>query len=157
YDDILVGAPLYDAGKTDQGAAFVFLGSATGIASGDTTSAAAVITGNLAGAQFGWRVGAAGDVNGDGHPDVIVGAPQYSAGRQGAAFVFRGSATGIASGTPANAATALVGDADNAQLGLQVAGAGDVNGDGYDDVIVSAAYIGANNTNGYEAGTAFVF
>ena len=58
-----------------------------------------------AGAEMGEYVAGAGDVNGDGYADVIVGAWRYDAGEadEGAAFVFHGSATGIANGTPATA------------------------------------------------------
>ena len=82
YGDVIVGAPLYDAGETDEGAAFVFLGSASGIASGDARDrrrAARVGSGRRA--SFGSSVASAGDVNGDGYDDVIVGAPAYDAGQ----------------------------------------------------------------------------
>ena len=54
------------------------------------------------GALFGFSVAGAGDVNGDGYDDMIVGAWRYDAGEtdEGAAFVFHGSATGIADATP---------------------------------------------------------
>ena len=81
----------------------------------------------------------AGDVNGDGYADVIVGA-HLRRGRddEGAAFVFLGSASGIADGDPGTAAAQLESDQASAYLGISVAGAGDVNGDGYADVIVGA-------------------
>jgi len=136
YADIIVGANLYDAGQTNEGAAFVFLGSASGIASGNPLTAAARLEGNAASAQLGFSVAGAGDVNGDGYADVIVGAPTYVG--EGAAFVFLGSASGIANGNPFTAATQLVSNQASVQLGWSVAGAGDVNGDGYSDVIVGA-------------------
>ena len=102
------------------------------------------------------RVSPAGDVNGDGYGDVLVGAPLYDAGQddEGAAFVFLGSATGVASGNPATAAAQLESDQANALLGFGVAGAGDVNGDGYADVTVGAPYYDAGQT---DEGAAFVF
>ena len=91
----------------------------------------------------GWAysVSGAGDVNGDGYADVIVGAIFYDAGEtdEGAAFVFLGSASGIADGNPATAAAQLESDQGSAHLGYSVSGAGDVNGDGYADVIVGAS------------------
>ena len=88
-------------------------------------------------------VAGAGDVNGDGYADVIVGALSwYDAGQndEGAAFVFLGSASGItAAGNPSNAdSSARVRSGVSAEFGWSVAGAGDVNGDGYTDVIVGA-------------------
>lgn len=58
--------------------------------------------------NFASSVANAGDVDGDGYGDVIVGAPHYDNGQfdEGAAFVFRGSATGIASSNPATAGVA---------------------------------------------------
>ena len=156
YDDVIVGAYKFDAGEADEGAAFVYLGSPTGIANGGAP--ASMIQSNQAGAWLG-SVASAGDVNGDGYDDVIVGAQRYADGEinEGAAFVFLGSRRGIvASGDPTNADATLESNQVNAYFGGSVASAGDVNGDGYDDVIVGA--------NGYEdrasetdEGAAFIF
>ena len=156
HADVIVGAPLYDAGETDEGAAFVFHGSPTGVADGTPATAAAQLESDQVGAQLGISVSSAGDVNGDGHADVIVGALFYDAGETdgGAAFVFHGSPTGVADGTPATAATRLESDQATARLGFSVSGAGDVDGDGYADVIVGApAYDAAEP----DEGAAFVF
>lgn len=79
-----------------------------------------------------YRFGNAGDMNGDGFEDLIVGAHDY--GDAGTAFVYHGSARGLAV-TPG---TTLSGISSGDDLGWHVAGAGDTNGDGYDDVIVSS-------------------
>jgi FG-GAP repeat protein len=156
YDDVIVGAVDYDAGQTDEGAAFVFHGSATGVADGNPSTAAAQLESDQAGAHFGRSVASAGDVNGDGYADVIVGALYYDAGQmdEGAAFVFHGSATGVADGNPSTAATQLESDQVSGLLGRGVDSAGDVNGDGYGDVIVGANTYNAGQT--WE-GAAFVF
>jgi hypothetical protein len=156
YDDVIVGADGYDGGHSNEGAAFLFLGSATGIASGSPLTAATQIEADQANARLGHRVAGAGDVNGDGHADVIVGARNYEAGQaiEGAAFVFLGSPSGVASGSPATAATQLEADQVFAQFGVSVAGAGDVNGDGYSDVIVGARFYDAGQS---DEGAAFVF
>jgi hypothetical protein len=156
YADVIVGAYVYDAGEMDEGAAFVFLGSASGVASGSPATAAATLESDQAGAQLGWSVAGAGDVNGDGYADVIVGAPYFDAGEtdEGAAFVFLGSASGVVSGSPATAAATLQSNQWSGYLGWSVAGVGDVNGDGYADVIVGAPYYAAGEA--YE-GAAFVF
>jgi hypothetical protein len=140
YADIIVGALSFDAGESDEGAAFVFLGGASGIADATPATAHARLESNQAEAGMGGNVGGAGDVNADGYADVIVGARRYDAGEEdeGAAFVFHGSAAGIANGNPATAQTRIVGGQAGAWMGYSVDGAGDVNGDGYADVIVGA-------------------
>jgi hypothetical protein len=156
YADVIVGAAGYDAGETDEGAAFVFLGSPSGVADGNPASAHAQLEADQAGAALGASVASAGDVNGDGHADVIVGADGYDAGEtdEGAAFVFLGGPSGVADGNPAVAAAQLEADQADAALGASVASAGDVNGDGYADVIVGAAGYDAGET---DEGAAFVF
>jgi len=156
YADVIVGAYQYDSGESGEGAAFIFLGSALGIADGDPSTAAAQLESNQLNGYLGFSVSGAGDVNGDGYADVIVGAKNYDAGQsyEGAAFVFLGSASGVVDGDPSTAAAQLESDQANATLGYSVSDAGDVNGDGYSDVVVGA--------NGYDAGesdegAAFVF
>ena len=88
--------------------------------------------------QFGTAVASAGDVDGDGFGDLLVGAPcpldvADSATCQNRAFLFRGGPDGPST-TPSSI---LTGPSDPvAQFGVGVAGAGDVNGDGYADVVV---------------------
>jgi hypothetical protein len=156
YADVIVGAVYYDAGEANEGAAFVFHGGAAGIADADPGSAAAQLESDQTDANLGLGVAGAGDVNGDGYADVIVGAQFYDAGElnEGAAFVFHGSAAGITDGDPGTAAAQLESDQARARLGGSVAGAGDVNGDEYADVIVGAPRYDAGEA---KEGAAFVF
>jgi len=110
-----------------------------------------------ASAFLGFSVDGAGDVNGDGFADVIVGMPGADQGfgtPEGMACIFHGSAVGVPDGNPSTAATRLDGDFSDTFLGRSVAGAGDVNGDGYADVIAGADFYGLPVT---DAGAAFVF
>ena len=145
---MIVGAPAYDNGESNEGRAFVYLGSA----SGPGLSAAWTAEGNQSGVHFGSSVGTAGDVNGDGFSDVIIGAPYYDNGEQneGRAFVYHGSASGLG---PSPAWTAE-GDQDYADFGISVGTAGDVNGDGFSDVIVGAPSYSNDQAN---EGRAFVY
>lgn len=100
------------------------------------TTAGWMAESDQAGANFGYSVASAGDVNGDGYGDVVVGARYYANGSayEGRAFLYLGSAGGLS----ATAAWTAESDQASAQFGEAVASAGDVNGDGYGDVVVGA-------------------
>jgi FG-GAP repeat len=144
YADVAVSAPWFDAGQPDEGAAFVFAGSAAGIARGDPATAATQLESDQANARFGYPVAAAGDVNGDGYDDLLVGASRYAmAGPSAAAvFVFLGSATGIADGGPASAASALELDwmPFATTTWVHSLASEDVNGDRHRDVIAGSIH-----------------
>ncbi|NLF03374.1 MAG: hypothetical protein GX601_20625, partial [Anaerolineales bacterium] len=131
YSDVIIGAYGYTNDQTEEGRAYVYLGSASGLADSPAWTA----EGDQPDAWFGSSVGAAGDVNDDSYSDVIVGAPFYydDQGEGGQAHVYLGSASGLAS-SPAWTAKS---DQESALLGDWVGTTGDVNGDGYSDVIVS--------------------
>jgi len=148
YSDVIVGAPDYDNGQTDEGRVFVFHGSP----SGPSATASFSAEGDQISAHFGIAVGTAGDVNGDGYSDAIIGAHLYDNGEtdEGRAFVYQGSSTGLG---PTASWTGEINQA-GAQYGFSVGTAGDVNGDGYSDVIVGAPMY----TNGQSSeGAAFVY
>jgi len=132
YDDVAAGAPSYNAATPDHGRVHVFYGGPTGLPTTPSWSAVGIERD----AMFGNSVSGAGDVNGDGYDDLIIGAEDHDAGggAVGAAFLYYGGAGGLAS-TPAWTA---LGEDSNNRFGCAVAGAGDVNGDGYDDVLVGA-------------------
>ena len=148
YADVVVGAPLYTNGQIGEGKAFVYHGSASGL----STTPAWTTEADQAGANYGWSVSAAGDVNGDGYAEVIVGARYYSNGHssEGRAFVYHGSASGLNS----SANWTTEGDQDGADFGFFVSTAGDVNGDGYADVIIGAPGYANGQTN---EGRTFVY
>ncbi|MDP2314600.1 MAG: FG-GAP-like repeat-containing protein [Pseudomonadota bacterium] len=142
FDDVVVGAPVYDNGEGDEGMSFVYLGGTTGLSASPAWTAES----NQGGAYFGQSVATAGDVNGDGFDDVIVGAQFYDGALQdqGRAFVYLGSSAGL------GATAAWYGEQaqGNERFGESVASAGDVNGDGFDDVIVGAWAYTAPNRGG---------
>ncbi len=132
YSDVIVGARLASNGQANEGLAFVYLGSATGI----VTPYQRRLEVDQAAADFGVSVSGAGDVNGDGFFDVVVGADLWESGQtdEGGAFVFHGSA----SGTVATISTTLQRNVTDGRMGWSVSEGGDVNGDGYADIVVGA-------------------
>jgi hypothetical protein len=83
--------------------------------------------------RFGWSLSDAGDVNGDGFDDLIIGDPSFenSTGR-GKIFIYFGSADGL----PDSASQFLSGFNNRGLFGESISTAGDVNSDGFDDIIV---------------------
>ncbi len=132
FDDMVVGATGATARGASTGQVSVFYGSARGLSMAPTL----IIEGAAAADYFGWAVAGAGDVDGDGFGDVLVSAIFADpVGRRdaGAVSIYHGSPTGI--NMPARV---LEGGAANERFGQSVASAGDVNGDGYADVMVSS-------------------
>jgi hypothetical protein len=148
YSDVIVGAHTYGGPEPYEGRAYVYHGSSTGLAASPAWTA----EGDQASAYFGYSVATAGDVNGDGYSDVLVGTPYYDNGEtdEGRAWVYHGGPAGLAA-TPAWTAES---DQVEARFGCSAATAGDVNGDGYSDVIVGAYFY--DNPELYE-GRAYVY
>jgi FG-GAP repeat/Putative metal-binding motif/FG-GAP-like repeat len=152
YDDVIVGAYKFDGDQQDEGRAFLFLGSAGGLATtaswtaeSDQGTEYATYYNPIGAPFFGYSLGSAGDVNGDGYDDVVVAAPNYyvSQYKEGKVYVYHGSAAGleveaawtaVAHDTPPPSYTTH--HIEPVDFAETVASAGDVNGDGYDDLLV---------------------
>lgn len=143
YSDIMVGAPLYDGGaETDNGAVFLYFGLFTG----PDTTADWQAEGDLSDAGFGSSVATAGDVNGDGFGDILIGAPNYDGvePNTGRAYLFEGSA----SGPEEDPAWHVEGSQADAAVGFSVATAGDINLDGFTDILIGAPLADDTTTDG---------
>ncbi len=148
FGDVIVGTKIAQRPAGDSsGAAYVFFGNATGFA--DIVDLAALDGTNgfkLTGAESdyaGSAVSGAGDINGDGFDDVIVGATRQPAGEPGAAYVFFGKALGFAADLDLaglNGANGFKfrGGYSGGGAGSALSAAGDLNGDGFADLIVGA-------------------
>jgi len=100
------------------------------------TILSSTLTLDLDGDRFGVSVSRAGDVNGDGYADLIIGAPfdDHSGTNSGSAYVF--------SGATSNIFYRFDGDSSGDEFGYSVSGAGDVNNDGFNDLKGKTHYIG---------------
>ena len=158
FADVIVGAPGADPNAPYSGASYVVFGKASGFASNLEMSALTGadgfrLSGGVSFEYSGRAVSAAGDVNGDGLADVIVGAfgASPNGSFSGASYVVFGKASGFASNLDLTSLTGadgfrLSGGAPNDQSGFAVSTAGDVNGDGFADVIVGAYTASPNGT-----------
>jgi hypothetical protein len=156
YDDVIIGAPAFGNIFSPTGAAYLVLGPVTG--SFDLSLADAIFVPAADGDvhNTGGSVSSAGDLDGDGLPDLLVGAsgtltPEDEAGCcSGAAYVMSGTRRGSQDIESADAW--MVGEAGSV-LGNSVAGLGDVDGDGLDDLLIAAA---TAQNNGYNSGASYV-
>ncbi len=147
-DDVLVGARGNDEGADSAGAAYLVLGPVTGTL--DLSGADAKLIGDEASDYAGISVSGAGDVNGDGLADMLVGASDVGGGSAGAAYLVLGPVTGTFDLSLADGKLVAEGADDGAD---SVSGAGDMDGDGLDDVLVGAPF---NDEGGSQAGAAYV-
>jgi FG-GAP repeat protein len=142
FDDLVVGAHGADPGASSYaGSVYVY--------SGATGSLLQQWNGSVGYGYFGSSVHGAGDVNGDGFNDVIVGAPGVghgTVGDAGSAFVY--------SGSDGTLLYQWDGQLTGENLGISVSDAGDVNRDGFDDFLIGA--LAGGKSNGW-VGTAYVY
>ncbi|MCW5737943.1 MAG: FG-GAP repeat protein [Enhydrobacter sp.] len=178
FADLIVGARDADGpanGRTSAGDSYVIFGKAAGF--GATLDLASITAGDGSlgfvlqgeGVQdlSGWSVASAGDVNGDGFDDLIVGAlyadgPADGRSSAGDSYVIFGKAAGfgatidlatVAAGT---GGFVIHGERAADRSGVSVASAGDVNGDGFDDLIVGAPYADGPADGREAAGDSYV-
>ncbi len=134
FDDLLVGSPTFAQVGLDEGLASLYLGSEDGLLDvPDWTT-----TGGLPSIRLGHSVDIAGDLNGDGVADMLIGVPWFDdlAAEQGQAQVYFGSDSGFAS-TPD---WTFLGIESGGLFGVEVAGVGDLDGNLVDDIMVGASH-----------------
>ncbi|MCK6620086.1 MAG: FG-GAP repeat protein [Calditrichaceae bacterium] len=146
FPDVIAGAYVNDAGGLNAGRAYLYFGAAS-----MNNTADVILTGEGSGNHFGVSVSDAGDVNNDGFSDVIVGAYLDDANGigEGRAYLYLGGPN--MDNVPD---VVFIGESTIDYFGISVSGAGDVNNDGFADVIVGAY---ANNAGGLDAGRAYLY
>ena len=148
-DDLAIAAIYNDLGGADAGTVYVLHGPVSGTV--DLADAPVRLFGEAAGDLAGYGLAAAGDVNGDGLSDLIIGAPDNAttAPDAGAVYVVYGPVVSARLDTAAK----LVGEASPDTAGYSVASAGDVDGDGRSDLLVGAL---RHDAGGFDAGAAYL-
>ena len=157
--DIIIGAPQTNPDESGPGSAYVIFGKRTPFPSVFMLSTlngtnGFALQGEADGSFTGKSVGSAGDFNDDGYGDIIIGAERSGGG--GAAYLVFGRPAGFPPTLPLSAVNGttgykFVGTVPGGGAGASVSGAGDVNGDGKDDIIIGAPlgggqFPGAGNT-----------
>ena len=173
YDDLIVGANRVDPNEEGSGETYVVFGGASAPGTDGVLALSALdgtngftLTGIDRLGQSGFSVSSAGDVNGDGYGDMIIGAygadpiGEFDAGET---YVVYGRAS--APGTDGVLALSaldgtngftFIGIDSNDWAGYSVSSAGDVNGDGYDDLIIGAYRVDLEGGGGFNAGETYV-
>ncbi|MFM7202886.1 MAG: MopE-related protein [Myxococcota bacterium] len=150
--DLAVGAPESNLGGALSGAVYVFFGPLTGTLSSNDAD---VSIRGIPNAQLGLALDRAGDINGDGHEDLLIGAPYEGTdenARRGSAFLMWGPLTG----TPVvTEGIRFTGTSSYGYAGRTVAGVGDLNNDGFDDMAIGAPFYETAEVS--TAGAAYIF
>lgn len=156
---LIVGAPYFDNGQTDEGKVFVYYENEN---SNLSTNADWTAESNQAYAHFGWSVaGLDIDFDADGYyTDVAIGTPgyDYNGYDKGAVFIYNGSIDGMGqSGTPDNADWVKYGEQNNSQFGYSITGVYNIKNDSYDSLAVGAPYYSDLSGPIYYVGKVYVF
>jgi VCBS repeat-containing protein len=157
-DDLIIGAPEADPNSHNSGSSYVVFGSDAGFSSSLELSSldgnnGFVINGIALGDRSGHSVSGAGDIDGDGIDDLIIGAPnaRTNGSSLGESYIVFGSDAGFSGSLELwslDGSNGLVinGISRLGRFGHSVSGAGDINNDGISDLLISAPYARSNGS-----------
>lgn len=159
YGDFMIGAPYADDGGSAAGAVYLFYGSDNLSGSVTDSDADMILIGETAGDYAGWTVASAGDMDGDGYGDILIGAYQNDEGGTSAGKVYLVYGSRIVSDTDgsidlSSASVEFVGENSYDYFGYALSGGGDVDGDGCADLLLGAK--GYDNGAYSSAGNAYL-
>ena len=140
YDDILIGANLNDDGGSDAGKTYLIYGPVIGLYNFSKDQYNASFIGENADDLSGYPVSSAGDVNNDGYDDILIGARYNDDGGSdaGKTYLVYGPVSGLYNFSKNQSNASFIGENENDYSGISVSSAGDVNNDGYDDILIGA-------------------
>jgi hypothetical protein len=165
FDDLIIGAYLADPNSSGSGTSYVVFGKSSGFTANLELSSldgnnGFQINGEAAFDLSGFSVSSAGDINGDGFDDLIIGAHRAdpNGNDSGASYVVFGKSSGFSanlqlSSLDGNNGFQINGEATYDFSGISVSGVGDINGDGFDDLIIGAYFA---DPNGSTSGASYV-
>ncbi len=151
YSDVLISAPLHDEGILDPGAVYLIRGPVN--ADRDLSEADVTFIGEEKENALGVDLASAGDVDHDGHADVLIGAAWNDAAGSDAGKVYLFFGSDIADGNVSTADAVFIGERAGDYAGYCLSSAGDVDADGYDDLLLGAW---GNDDGGSDAGAAYL-
>ena len=140
HDDLAIGAPNSDRGGEDSGMVWLVPGVAGRFAGVQRLADAVALVADEPGARIGWSLDRAGDLDGDGQADLVIGSSAAPAAPElaGVAWLVRGGPDLRGEVALAQRATRIAGEQAGDALGVGVAGGVDLSGDGLADVLLGA-------------------
>lgn len=133
YSDLITS----DYSNSNKGRVYIFHSSASGITAANLAAANTTITGAVASQQIGYYL-STGDYNGDGFLDLTFSSIAYPATNKGSIYIFNSTgASGITATLSSSANTTINGVTNGDSFGYTIS-SGDINGDGYGDIVVGA-------------------